>query len=198
MNPRQVSPQQLKRFVRHLCRVASHYHNREHARKGVDSQMQKLKKATAADKELIALNDKINKLVEKESAVAELGSMKRAPSSLHYRMRSLEAQLNAAAKERDALTLENKKLREALDSVGDITSHIRDHKEETKKRVQKIESDVDTEYRTFMIDDIKEKIGLLEDQYKVLSKDKTISPARLFKIKEKLNEYKKKVKKLRS
>ena len=197
----QISSHQLKRFVRHLSLVTKHYYERENAKKNLDSQLNKIKKTSNLDKDIELLNQKINLLLEKETKVAELGLNKKMPSSIQKKIALLEEQLELTETERDKLTKENIDLRKNIGSLSKLKSSI-ENVDETKEKkdeiVRDLESNVDRKYREFLLRELSQKISLLESNYKRISKDKSISPSRLYKIEEKLKVYKAQLKKIKS
>ena len=200
MEQPKLSSHQLKRFVRHLCIVAKHYHGKENARKSLESQLKKIKKSTDSDINIELLNKKINMLLEKETKVAELGLTKSVPASVLKKIKFLEEQLKLDQEERNKLTSENEKLKNAIDSVSDLKGAVNEfaeRKDVTEDRVKIIEKHVDKEYNEFLINEMEEKIALLESSYKRISRDMSIDPSRIHKIGEKLKSYKEQLKKLK-
>ena len=196
-----ISSHQLKRFVRHLSVVTKHYYEREKAKKSFDSHLNKMKKSTDIDKDISLLNKKINILLEKESRVAELGIDKKLPPSAKKKIALLQEQLVITQTERDAAVTENESLKKSVESLSDLKeamNHIDETKEKTEKRVGEIESKVDNKYREHILNELKEKISLLESNYKQISKDNSINPARLYRVEEKIKSYKEKLRKIRA
>ena len=196
-----ISSNQLKRFVRHLSLVTKKYYEREKAKKSLDNHLNKIKKSSNLNKEMELLNKKINMLLEKETKVAELGLNKILPESIQKKVRLLEEQLALTQSERDKLTSDNEELKKSVDSLSNLKSTFDDvdeTKDETERRVQAIEDKVDNKYREFLIRELDQKISLLESNYQRISKDKSISPNRLYKIEEKLKAYKAHLRKMKS
>jgi chromosome segregation ATPase len=191
----QISSRQLKRFVKHLCRVSNRYHEREKAKKSVELHLKKIKKSDEVNDNISSLNKKINILLEKQSKVAELGLKKNASKEIQRQINLLEEQLRLTQEERDNLLEENEELKKVLDGLATSSVDVDEEKSITEKKVEKVEKVVDKKYKQAQIEELRDKIKLLEQNYKEISKDKSISPNRLFKIEEKIREYKQKLRK---
>ena len=129
----------------------------------------------------------------------ELGIDKKLPPSAKKKIALLQEQLVITQTERDAAVTENESLKKSVESLSDLKeamNHIDETKEKTEKRVGEIESKVDNKYREHILNELKEKISLLESNYKQISKDNSINPARLYRVEEKIKSYKEKLRKI--
>ncbi len=194
----QLSSHKMKKLIRHMCIVAKHYHDREKAKKSLALQFKKLKRSKDIERDLDLLNKKLNLLLQLETKIAGMGTPKEIPTSFVEKVAILEKELKLAQEERDMLRDENTKLKESVDTLTDLKQDIKAHKQKTTIRVEKIEKHIDTHLqRKSTVDELHNKINLLEEAYKRISKSKKVSPKRLAAVKEKIKQYKDKLKKLK-
>ena len=64
-----------------------------------------------------------------------------------------------------------------------------------EKRLEKAEGEVDRHYKDRLIEEISAQIAMLESKYNAIKHKKTIHPARLHAIEEKIKKHKTKIKK---
>ncbi|MBD3164698.1 hypothetical protein GF323_05865 [Candidatus Woesearchaeota archaeon] len=194
----QINPFQLKKFMKHLCIVSKRYYDRENSKKNLDSHLDKLKKK-GLHAEIGKLNSRIDDLLEKEVNVSQLGRDKRMPVSVMKKLRRLEKELDELKSERAGLREENKELKKAVQSMTGLREAIETvhrKKDSVKNKVHKLGNTVEEEHKRKQVEELRDKIVGLEESYNRLKKDRSIHPARLHKIEEKLNQYKKKLKRL--
>lgn len=160
-----ISAGNLKKFVKHLCIVTKHYYERENAKISLQTHLVK----NQSRDNLEILNKKINLLLEKESKVAELGIKKKVPLVVQKKIRFLESQIDLLNHERDKLEAENEELRRSIFAMTGQQPVLADEE---------------------MVDELRQKIQLLESSYKKIQDDKKFSPDRLKVIKEKIDFYK--------
>lgn len=149
MSSERINPEGLKKFVRHLCVVSKKYDDRESARKGLKTQIKKVKTISLAknpkrwlvEKELKALNDKISLVLEKESKllgieekdsalIAELqNKIQRLESEIVGRERSGEEKIKEMS---DALTA----LREKVKQVAELKTGREQRIKELERRIK--------------------------------------------------------------
>ena len=195
-----VSGSELKRFVKHLCIVSKNYHDREQAQKNLQLHLERIKKDDNVERAVSDLSKKINILLEKEAKVAGLGIKKNVPVSIRHKIKLLEEELNNIQGERDLLSKENVQLKKAIDSIAglqDTAADIVETNTQTEHRVDKIEERVDKRYHNYRIEELENKIQFLESSFKKISKDKSISPNRLYRIERRLKELKKRLKEIK-
>jgi hypothetical protein len=171
MDPK-ISSRQLKRFVKHLCRVSKKYDEKENARANLVQHLHTLSASKDIGNDLAELDKKINTLIDKETDIAELGLRKRVPKGVMEKIKLLEDELELLKVERYKLRAENENLKKAMGSVSILKENVQDidrYKERIEERTNQIEKQIDEKYRDSIIRQLKEKVRFLELNYKRIS-----------------------------
>ncbi|MBR9699318.1 hypothetical protein GOV09_02590 [Candidatus Woesearchaeota archaeon] len=189
----ELSPAKMRRFIKHLCIITNKYYDREQAQLDVNEHVRKMKDSDV-DHGLSRLNKKINKLLDKELQIAELGNGKKLSPSMKKALELLKKELSLSEGQRKKLLRENSVLRNHLEGLQDVTEEVVKHKTKSLSRMKKIEGKVNLKYRSHLLYELHDKVDELEDQYNKLSRDKSQDPARLYKVEQRLKLYKKKLK----
>jgi chromosome segregation ATPase len=196
-----LSALQLKKFLRHLCVVTKHYYEKEEARKKLDRKISKIKKNYDSDKDILALNKNINMLLEKERKIAQLGVIKKVPDEVKESITILNDQIEFLVAERERLMNHNNDLRATLEAIKEMENEQEEEKKpeikkQVKAKVVTVKKKIQADSRKELIAELHKKISLLESSYKKMSKKKGINKKRLSSIKERIADYKNKLKEI--
>lgn len=161
-----VSAAGLKRFVKHLCRISKKYEEKELARRDLKRQISKIKTTSLAKKtkryvlerDLKVLEDKINRVLDKELELLMLGKQDSILiMKLHDRIKKLESHFNTAKQKLDFFSSEKFDVKRPIET-DTLTTDLRIKELETKYEKLKREGKLSR----YDLSRVEEKINALK------------------------------------
>ena len=195
MNQESISPYQLKQFLKHLCLVSKHYHARDIAHGLVQSDLEKI---NASKKEIGKLRANIASLMRTHEDVSLLGKTRKMYPEHLARMNVMGARMERLERENSHLRSENRRVHDLIDEIISAHKTVRRTKTTVDEKVRSIEKNVNRSFRDIIKKELTHQILVTEREYKRLAGSKTVHPARMENILERLKESKKRLRSIKS
>ena len=145
-----ISPSHVRRFFTSLCTVSGRYERKHHAIKGLDKQLEKIRKDSKGKLDagdIPALKSKINGVLESEKKILGHTRAETAKEKgLFEKIDELEHELQQAKQERDnAIEQNSKQIHELNDALLSIKMRMEafiEHKKEREERIIELEKKI--------------------------------------------------------